>query len=128
MGNDHVTSYFLIRVHSNVEQKIKTTQEKEKRFIKIASRIFMTFLTDVSSSIDPGSPKKKKNSGILKISVNGIEIKIFEVAKVLKCVFINSGVKSKNNVYHTVNKVQNSFTDALILNLIDRVVYSRTSI
>jgi hypothetical protein len=34
-----------------------------------------------------------------------------------------TGVQSKNNVYHNVDKVQNSFIDALILNLIDIVVY-----
>jgi hypothetical protein len=33
-----------------------------------------------------------------------------------------SGVQGKNNAYHNINKVQNSFIDALILNLIDIVV------
>jgi hypothetical protein len=33
-----------------------------------------------------------------------------------------AGVQGKNNAYHNVNKVQNSFIDALILNLIDIVV------
>jgi hypothetical protein len=31
----------------------------------------------------------------------------------------NSGVQGKNNAYHNVNKVRNSFIDALIMNLID---------
>jgi hypothetical protein len=34
----------------------------------------------------------------------------------------HSRVQGKNNAYHNVNKVQNSFIDALILNLIDIVV------
>ncbi len=37
-------------------------------------------------------------------------------------IFTVTGVQSKNNAYHNVNKVQNSFTDALILNLIDIVL------
>jgi hypothetical protein len=34
-----------------------------------------------------------------------------------------TGVQGKNNVYHNVDKVLNSFADALILNLIDIVVF-----
>jgi hypothetical protein len=34
----------------------------------------------------------------------------------------NAGVQGKNNAYHNVNKVENSFIGALILNLIDIVV------
>ncbi len=33
-----------------------------------------------------------------------------------------AGVQGKSNAYHNVNKAQNSFIDALILNLIDIVV------
>jgi hypothetical protein len=33
----------------------------------------------------------------------------------------NSGVQGKNNKYHIVDKVQNSFIDALIFDLIDNV-------
>jgi hypothetical protein len=46
----------------------------------------------------------------------------------------NSGVQGKNNARHNVNKVENSFIDALILNLIDIMVcvvfvlYSRIDI
>ncbi len=44
-----------------------------------------------------------------------------------------AGVQGKNNEYHIVDKVQNSFIDALIFDLIDNVVfdvfalYSRTA-
>ncbi len=34
-----------------------------------------------------------------------------------------SGVQSKNNVYHIVDKVQNSYENTLKLDLIDNVVY-----
>jgi hypothetical protein len=34
-----------------------------------------------------------------------------------------SGVQGKNNEYHIVDKVQNSFIDALIFDLIDNVVF-----
>ncbi len=40
-----------------------------------------------------------------------------------KSKFDYAGVQSKNSAYHNVNKIKNSFTDALILNLIDIVVY-----
>ncbi len=46
----------------------------------------------------------------------------------------NPGVQGKNNTYHNVNNVQNSFIDTLILNLIDIVacivftLYSRIGI
>jgi hypothetical protein len=49
-------------------------------------------------------------------------------------IFYNTGVQGKNNAYHNVNKVQNSFIEALILNLIDIVVcvvfawYSRIAV
>ncbi len=36
--------------------------------------------------------------------------------------FLYAGVQGKNNAYHNVNKVQNSYIDALILNLIGIVV------
>jgi hypothetical protein len=36
--------------------------------------------------------------------------------------FDYTGVQGRNNAYHNVNKVQNPFIDALILNLIDIVV------
>jgi hypothetical protein len=35
----------------------------------------------------------------------------------------HSGVQGKNNEYHIVDKVQNSFIDALIFDLIDNVVF-----
>jgi hypothetical protein len=35
----------------------------------------------------------------------------------------NAGVQGKNNEYHIANKVQNSFKDALIFDLIDNVVF-----
>jgi hypothetical protein len=34
-----------------------------------------------------------------------------------------AGVQGKNNEYHNVDKVQNSFIDALIFDLIDNVVF-----
>ncbi len=34
-----------------------------------------------------------------------------------------TGVQGKNNEYHIVDKVQNSFIDALIFDLIDNVVF-----
>jgi hypothetical protein len=49
-------------------------------------------------------------------------------------VWDHSGVQSKNNAYHNVNKDQNRVTDTLIWNLIDIVVcvgfalYSSTNI
>jgi hypothetical protein len=39
----------------------------------------------------------------------------------MDCV-LHTGVQSKNNACHNVNKVQNLFIDTLILNLIDTVV------
>ncbi len=35
----------------------------------------------------------------------------------------NSGAQSKNNVYHIVDKVQNSYENTLKFGLIDNVVY-----
>jgi hypothetical protein len=37
--------------------------------------------------------------------------------------FWNAGVQRKNNEYHIVDKVQNSFIDALIFDVIDNVVF-----
>jgi hypothetical protein len=37
--------------------------------------------------------------------------------------FCTTGVQRKNNEYHIVDKVQNSFIDALIFDLIDNVVF-----
>jgi hypothetical protein len=37
--------------------------------------------------------------------------------------FLHTGVQGKNNEYHIVDKVQNSFIDALIFDLIDNVVF-----
>ncbi len=41
----------------------------------------------------------------------------------LKINLNNSGVQSKNNVYHIVYKVQNSYENTLKFDLIDNVVY-----
>jgi hypothetical protein len=37
--------------------------------------------------------------------------------------FDHTGVQSKNNVYHIVDKVQNSYENTLKFDLIDNVVY-----
>ncbi len=47
-----------------------------------------------------------------------------EFGKITKNIdFLHSGVQSKNNVYHIVDKVQNSYENALKFDLIDNVVY-----
>jgi hypothetical protein len=38
------------------------------------------------------------------------------------CIKKHSRIQGKKNAYHNINKVQNSFIDAMILNLIDIVV------
>jgi hypothetical protein len=67
------------------------------------------------------------NKSELDLSVNFSEIygksRIFGPSPIQICDYnLYSGVQGKSNAYHNVNKIQNSFTDALILNLIDIVV------
>jgi hypothetical protein len=46
----------------------------------------------------------------------------FAVPRKLKF-YSSTGVQSKNNVYHIVDKVQNSYENTLNFDLIDNVVY-----
>jgi hypothetical protein len=49
--------------------------------------------------------------------IDGVDGEFFDM---FSCWYLITiiGVQGKNNAYHNVNKVQNSFTDALISNLL----------
>ncbi len=75
-----------------------------------------------------GLPQNSPFGGIIfrlhhKFTLAIFHINSRKLEKFIKWKYWNAGVQGKNNEYHIVDKVQNSFIDALIFDLIDNVVF-----